>query len=537
MDDIPQEFSGDLLNGIRSGLLRVESKRRDGLDVNSCLKESYDVYAGRLREAGRTLDETLLTEAIPGWVFQWAVANKWLPYPPFRPRRNSDTAPTNGKYISSHEPVPEEELTVPFGCYKVTGWYKADVMKRLGSRISHWQAEALDSLAAGGFSKSKQALGKEGEMQGVREASSELCAGNADGLPKIKQQALGVLEAADARAEDVVLSAIQTNYGIDPGVNDLDLGGVLDAKEMALKIRQAGNTVATQQLYDAYAERNMTRASSAEGFIATLDIVFQRVVEVLKGRTDRDAITALRQKWSKIARDRAEAGWFVARAPKIIMGAPITNPSFWSDLEKRFRDLGNEYGDRLAANWISSAWGEDCEQWCLRGDQGRESEMFRALAEKAAIGLGHPAGRGALFFWFDLLKSESANFRPGYGGHDGEGNVWHAGVIRKPCEASADQCFRQETRLVAAAITVEPTRETPENDQNAGTAEERKLNVVLINKWIDDELYSNEELAALLNVSIRTVSSIRNDGNYHGSDAVIKLANKMGREPDELYLA
>jgi hypothetical protein len=458
MDEIPQEFSCDLLNSIRSGLLRVESKHRDGMDVNVCLKESYDVYARRLQEAGRTLDETLLTESIPAWVFQWAVARHWLPYPPLRPRRNN-TAPTDGKYISSHEPVPEDELTVPFGCYKVTDWYKADVIKRLGSRISHWQAEALVPVAVGGFSQPKQALGKDREMRGGRKDSPELSADNANDLPEIKEQALGILGAADAQAEEMILSAIQASDGVDPAGWDLDTGAVGYAKDAAVKIRHAGNTVATELLYNAYADRHMTRASSADGFIATLDIVFQRVVGVLEARTDRNATKALRQKWSAIARDRAAAGWFVARAPKITMGAQITNPIYWGDLEKRFRDLSNEYDDRLTANWISSAWGEDGEQWCLRGGQGRESEMFRALAERAAVGLGHPAGVGALFFWLDLLKSESANFRSGYGGRDDDGNVWSGGIIRKPCEASAVQCFRQETRLVAVAVDVEPLNE------------------------------------------------------------------------------
>jgi hypothetical protein len=155
MDDIPRGFPRDLFNRIRSGLLRVESKHRDGIDSNVCLKESYDVYAGRLQEAGWTLDETLLTESIPAWVFQWAVARNWLPYPPLRVRRNN-AAPTNGKYSSSHEPVPEDELTVPFGCYKVTDWYKADVIKRFGSRISHWQAEALDPISAGRIERSRR---------------------------------------------------------------------------------------------------------------------------------------------------------------------------------------------------------------------------------------------------------------------------------------------------------------------------------------------------------------------------------------------
>jgi hypothetical protein len=65
MADIPQEFSGDLLNSIRAGLLRVHSKHLDKVGLTECLKESYDVYAGLLQEAGWPLNETLLTESIP----------------------------------------------------------------------------------------------------------------------------------------------------------------------------------------------------------------------------------------------------------------------------------------------------------------------------------------------------------------------------------------------------------------------------------------------------------------------------------------
>jgi hypothetical protein len=68
-------------------------------------------------------------------------------------------------------------------------------------------------------------------MQGARGDSPGLPAENADDLPKIAQQALGILEAADAQAEEMVLSAIQANDGIDPGDYDLDIGGVRYAKD------------------------------------------------------------------------------------------------------------------------------------------------------------------------------------------------------------------------------------------------------------------------------------------------------------------
>ena len=50
------------------------------------------------------------------------------------------------------------------------------------------------------------------------------------------------------------------------------------------------------------------------------------------------------------------------------------------------------------------------------------------------------------------------------------------------------------------------------------------------------EGWTNETLAERLKISDRAVSSIRNNGDYHGIDAVTKLANLMGRDVNELYL-
>jgi hypothetical protein len=64
-----------------------------------------------------------------------------------------------------------------------------------------------------------------------------------------------------------------------------------------------------------------------------------------------------------------------------------------------------------------------------------------------------------------------------------------------------------------------------------------RLNIKLIRQWIDEEGYDNEGLADALHISRRAVSSLRNDGGYHGDDAVTKLANLMGRNVEDLYLS
>jgi hypothetical protein len=63
-----------------------------------------------------------------------------------------------------------------------------------------------------------------------------------------------------------------------------------------------------------------------------------------------------------------------------------------------------------------------------------------------------------------------------------------------------------------------------------------RLNAEMITKWMSDEGYINDMLAIRLRVSVRTVSSMRNNGKYHGSDAITKLANLMKCDIEDLYL-
>jgi hypothetical protein len=142
LDEIPQEVCGDLRDTVRAGLLRVHSKYLKRVDLTECLEEAFDVYAGSVQRAGWPLTEDLLNESIPAWVFQWAVARKWLPWPLLH------HVPGRGKIRSSWQPIPESELTVQFGGYLVTDWCKADLRKRVASRIAIWQAEALVARAA-----------------------------------------------------------------------------------------------------------------------------------------------------------------------------------------------------------------------------------------------------------------------------------------------------------------------------------------------------------------------------------------------------
>lgn len=64
----------------------------------------------------------------------------------------------------------------------------------------------------------------------------------------------------------------------------------------------------------------------------------------------------------------------------------------------------------------------------------------------------------------------------------------------------------------------------------------RRLDIQRIKDWMAEN-YDNQALAAALGKSQRVVSSLLNNGRYHGQPAVAKLAKLMGlSEPTELYL-
>jgi hypothetical protein len=88
----PPEITGDLRKRIDAGLLRIDAARHSPEratrpSVTGCLERAYDVYAGELSRAGWPLSETLLTEAIPAWVFEWALARRWLDMTRYYARR------------------------------------------------------------------------------------------------------------------------------------------------------------------------------------------------------------------------------------------------------------------------------------------------------------------------------------------------------------------------------------------------------------------------------------------------------------------
>jgi hypothetical protein len=112
-------------------------------------------------------------------------------------------------------------------------------------------------------------------------------------------------------------------------------------------------------------------------------------------------------------------------------------------------------------------------------------------------------------------------------------NVWRG----KPTQLGLTR-GRGDTRPEIAPIArpqPEPSPAPTSEDSNT-ERKARLLNVELIGEWMSTEGYDNKELADALNISIRAISSMRNNGDYHGQDAVTKLANLMNRDVDDLFL-
>jgi predicted XRE-type DNA-binding protein len=75
----------------------------------------------------------------------------------------------------------------------------------------------------------------------------------------------------------------------------------------------------------------------------------------------------------------------------------------------------------------------------------------------------------------------------------------------------------------------------PARAEFGGATDKPQLDTAKISQWIEDEGYTNPTLATALHTTQRTVTSMRNNGRFHGADAVKKLANLMGCDTIDLY--
>src|SRR5690348_12013061 len=126
-----------------------------------------------------------------------------------------------------------------------------------------------------------------------------------------------------------------------------------------------------------------------------------------------------------------------------------TNSEFWRDMESRFRSLQAEYGDSLHANWSPTSWDGDRKQWYLSSAQtASEEQRFRVLADRGAVALGCATAAGGLFFWLDLLRTESPHTVDGccctYYNADGEKMIDQSRIVSALHKASAEFCLQLE---------------------------------------------------------------------------------------------
>jgi hypothetical protein len=128
----------------------------------------------------------------------------------------------------------------------------------------------------------------------------------------------------------------------------------------------------------------------------------------------------------------------------------------WRDLESRFQSLRHDHGDNLVANWISTSWNEQGDQWYLLGaSNDRERDLFGLLVEQAVVRLGRSHVTDALFFWLDLLREDSPSCKfpqvLSHGNADGTLTVSQALTIQRVIQASAEYCLRLETKAICEA--------------------------------------------------------------------------------------
>ena len=90
----------------------------------------------------------------------------------------------------------------------------------------------------------------------------------------------------------------------------------------------------------------------------------------------------------------------------------MDEPQAWRDLAERFTQLYAGGADKLCAEWISSSWNEQGDQWLILGVEDPALRgRFESTAERAAVLLGHESS--GLFFWLNLLKDGSPNYISG----------------------------------------------------------------------------------------------------------------------------
>jgi hypothetical protein len=223
----------------------------------------------------------------------------------------------------------------------------------------------------------------------------------------------------------------------------------------------------------------------------------------------------------------------------------LRDAGFWKSL--RDAEFWFQQGERFERS-DDHVYSKCENQWRAAGDADTgsfESEALRAVQELCSLGLTVNSPADAVPAWLNLLQTNPRYCtRPDFTSLDPAGQLQTAtgGIIRSTRQASVSCC----TALAGQALRNCMPARSPDGRranrkqrrrtrpaQGEGTA----MNLELINTWIDDQGYTNQELGGELNISVRAVSSLRSGGRCHGRNAAAKLANRMGRALSDLYLS
>ena len=141
------------MEAVDAGWLKLEGERLGGHDLANCLRAAYDHHASLIIKGGRPLTEIVLSQQIPGLVFEGALHFGWIPYPL---KRRSDGKGVDGFPLvprdapgSTCELVPESELTETYRGRKVTKGCERRFKLILLSQIEHWRIAAPGTAASG----------------------------------------------------------------------------------------------------------------------------------------------------------------------------------------------------------------------------------------------------------------------------------------------------------------------------------------------------------------------------------------------------
>jgi DNA-binding XRE family transcriptional regulator len=136
----------------------------------------------------------------------------------------------------------------------------------------------------------------------------------------------------------------------------------------------------------------------------------------------------------------------------------------WRALRREFSEL-HERINYLEAIWYPPSW-NSAEPWMItRTNDDHLKSQFRALAERAAVLMGHSGGPGSLFAWLDYLKEANPRFhfvRHELSRDDGTIESDRSGVIINICAASMECCYRLETLAIAHEKCIQNSRNVPD---------------------------------------------------------------------------